>query len=271
MVEWGDRGPAWWRRFAALPNDSVIKTVIVTLAVAFVGSVLVAGSAVLLKPLQIANKEATRRSHIAALTQVLEKNGKGLGTIELKAQVIDLATGKEVPGVDLSAYDQRRAAADPARWIMVPVDRDLAGLKNRAPWAVVYLARRAGRLEMIILPVRGRGFGSMLYGYLALDADLEHVQGLSFHEHGETPGLGALIDSPGWKRQWRGKLVHDDGVIKLGVAPGRVDPSSDLKQYQVDALTGATWTGMGVTNLLHYWLGPHGFGPYLRKLREGGG
>jgi Na+-transporting NADH:ubiquinone oxidoreductase subunit C len=271
MVERGDKNLSWWRRFAALPNDSACKTIIVTLAVAFIGSVLVAGSAVLLKPLQIANKEAARRSHIAALTRVLEEPEKGLGPIELKAQVIDLATGMEVAGMDPGAYDQRRAAADPARWIPVPADLDLAGLKNRAPWAVVYLARSAGRLEMIILPVRGRGFGSMLRGYLALDADLEHVQGLSFHDHGETPGLGALIDSPGWKRQWRGKLIRDDGVIKLGVAPGPVEPSSDLRRYQVDALTGATWTGMGVTNLLHYWLGPHGFGPYLRKLREGGG
>ena len=271
MVERDGRGVAWWRRFAALPNDSALKAVIVTLAVAFVGSVLVAGSAVLLKPLQIANKEAARRSHITALTQILEERDKGLGPVELKARVIDLATGREVVGVDPSAYDQRRAAADPARWITVPADRDRAGLKNRAPWAVVYLAGRAGQLEMIILPVRGRGFGSMLYGYLALDVDLEQVQGLSFHEHGETPGLGALIDSPGWKRQWRGKQIRDDGVITLGVAPGRVDPSSALRRYQVDALTGATWTGMGVTNLLHYWLGPHGFGPYLRKLREGGG
>ncbi|MBC8240108.1 MAG: NADH:ubiquinone reductase (Na(+)-transporting) subunit C [Alphaproteobacteria bacterium] len=269
MAERGGTSGTWWQRFTALPNNSARKTIIVTLTVALVCSVLVAGSAVLLKPLQIENKETARRSHIAALSHILEERYGSQIPITLEVRLIDLASGVVVTNVDPVSYDQRRAAADPARQVMVPADQDLAGLKTRAPWAVIYIARRAGRLEMVMLPVRGRGFGSMLYGYLALGADLEHVLGLSFHEHGETPGLGALIDSQDWKRRWRGKIIRDGGIIKLGVAPGPVDPSSELARYQVDALTGATWTGMGVTNLLHYWLGPHGFGPYLAKLREG--
>ena len=38
--------------------------------------------------------------------------------------------------------------------------------------------------------------------------------------------------------------------------------------YQVDGLSGATFTSNGVTNMLHFWLGEKGFGPYLQKLRE---
>lgn len=38
--------------------------------------------------------------------------------------------------------------------------------------------------------------------------------------------------------------------------------------HEVDAISGATRTGLGVTNLLHFWLGPNGYGPYLARLKE---
>jgi Na+-transporting NADH:ubiquinone oxidoreductase subunit C len=60
-------------------------------------------------------------------------------------------------------------------------------------------------------------------------------------------------------------------VIRLGVGTGIVVPDGPEAPYRVDGLTGATWTGNGVTNLLHYWLGDHGFGPYLGELRKGRG
>ena len=57
----------------------------------------------------------------------------------------------------------------------------------------------------------GRGLWSTLYGYLALDADKNHVRGITFYEHGETPGLGDQIDRADWLSQWPGKRVFDDG------------------------------------------------------------
>jgi Na+-transporting NADH:ubiquinone oxidoreductase subunit C len=111
----------------------------------------------------------------------------------------------------------------------------------------------------------------MLYGYLGLFDDMNTVAGLTFYEHTETPGLGALIDDPEWKNQWRGKAVWDGPVLMLGVGAGRIEPGSPEAKYQVDGLTGATWTAQGVTNLLHYWLGEGGYGPYLEKLKQRGG
>ncbi|NQU71575.1 MAG: FMN-binding protein, partial [Rhodospirillales bacterium] len=111
-----------------------------------------------------------------------------------------------------------------------------------------------------------------LYGYLGISADTQTVVGLSFYEHGETPGLGALIDDESWRSQWRGKKIWDDaGKPALGAASGAVVPNSPEARYMVDGLTGATWTSRGVTNLLRFWLGNDGFGPYLRNLRGRGG
>jgi Na+-transporting NADH:ubiquinone oxidoreductase subunit C len=249
-------------------SEGALKTVLVTAAVALVGSVLVATSAVLLRPLQVANKEADRQQHFAELIGQLPRPE----SVTVEALVVSLESGDEMPSLDPRRYDQRRAARDPAQRVPVPAEIDVAGLKARAPHAVVYLATEDDRLRQVILPVRGRGFGSMLYGYVALAPDANTVAGLTFYEHAETPGLGALIDSPEWKAQWRDKKVRDPGgVMRLGVGTGVVAPDGPEAPYQVDGLTGATWTGNGVTNLLHYWLGDHGFGPYLRKLRQGGG
>ena len=112
-------------------------------------------------------------------------------------------------------------------------------------------------------------FHLLLFGYLGLAGDTRSVVGLSFYEHRETPGLGALIDDPGWREQWRGKAVWDlADKPALGVAESALEPEAPEAAYLVDALTGATWTGRGVTNLLRFWLGDDGFGPYLRNLRK---
>ena len=172
-----------------------------------------------------------------------------------------LRSRREVASIDAARFDARRAVRDPAR--------DLAQIKRRARHAVVYLVRRDGRLRLVILPVHGRGFGSMIYGYLGLSGDTRTVIGLSFYEHGETPGLGALIDDRDWLGRWRGKTVwDDDGKPALAIASGVVDPTAPDAHHRVDGLTGATWTSRGVTNLLHFWLGEDGFGPFLRRLRE---
>jgi len=271
----GPGGHSWLRRLLEMPNESPLKAVIVTLAVCLVGSVLVAGSAVLLRPAQIANKQQEQQARIAEIIAQLPDGAKRLTILDglrMEARVIDLATGKPVPSIDADRFDARRAARDPERSIAIPRQRDLAQIKRRARHAVIYLVRQERRLKLIILPVHGRGFGSTLYGYIGISGDMRTVVGLSFYEHGETPGLGALIDSPAWRNRWRGRNIWDDsGKPVLGVARGAVDPGSPEARYMVDGLTGATWTSRGVTNLLRFWLGDDGFGPYLRRLREGGG
>lgn len=263
--------PSLLGRFKNLPNDSPAKAVIMTLLVSLVASVLVAGSAVWLRPLHLANIQLEQKKRILEIVGGAPRNGKETMTdaSALKTRVVDLATGNYRTDIDAASFDQRKAATDPARSLAIPRDKDIAQLQKRAKYAAVYVLEKDGRPQLIVLPVHGKGFGSTLYGYLGLSGDTKTVIGLAFYEHGETPGLGALIDEPGWRAQWRGKKTWDaSGELQLGVAPGKVAADDADAPYRVDALTGATWTSRGVTNLLRYWLGEHGFGPYLRKLRE---
>jgi Na+-transporting NADH:ubiquinone oxidoreductase subunit C len=115
------------------------------------------------------------------------------------------------------------------------------------------------------------GLWSTLYGYLALEPDARTIQGLTFYKHGETPGLGGEVDNPRWKALWPGRLASDeDGTPKIAVVKGRAGSVSE-DPYHVDGLSGATITSNGVTNLMHFWLGKNGFGPYLDKQRAQGG
>ena len=119
----------------------------------------------------------------------------------------------------------------------------------------------------MILPVRGTGYQSTLKGYLALEADLNTVAALTFYEQEETPGLGSRIEESAWQALWPGKQLADaEGVIRIEVVKG-----AGGGVHEVDGISGATRTGIGITNLMRFWLGPDGYGPYLERLRTGGG
>jgi Na+-transporting NADH:ubiquinone oxidoreductase subunit C len=264
---------SWLARLRDLPNDSPAKTVLVVLVVSLVCSIVVAGTAVVLRPLQVANKERERQLRgIWAIVESLPDYASGRKTAvfeDLEVRLVDLNSGAYDPSTDPRGYDQAAAARDPDLSVEIPPDLDLAGIKRRAKRAAIYLLGEEDDLELVVLPVHGKGYASTLYGYLALTGDTRTVAGLRFYEHAETPGLGALIESPAWRDLWPGKSVWDPaGAPRLGVADGPVDPGSPEAGYLVDGLTGATRTSRGVDGLLRYWLGDHGFGPYLRKLRE---
>ena len=107
-----------------------------------------------------------------------------------------------------------------------------------------------------------------MHGYLAVAGDGMTVRGLRFFEHAETPGLGDQIDDVEWRAQWAGKQIYGtNGLPRIEVVRGFVQPGDDAP-YQVDGISGATFTGRGVTNLIRYWTGPHGFGPYLENIQE---
>jgi Na+-transporting NADH:ubiquinone oxidoreductase subunit C len=174
--------------------------------------------------------------------------------------------------MDPADYDQRAAARDPRSSVALPPRRDFAKIGRRANYAVVHLVKQHGAVQLVILPVHGSGFVSTLYGYLALAGDANTILGLSFYEHAETPGLGAEVNDPAWRALWRGKKIRDaDGQLRIQVIKGRVDAAAASAEYEVDGLSGATRTGDGVTNLLRFWLGADGFGPYLENIRTNGG
>ncbi len=253
-----------------MANDSIQKTITVALALCVVCSLVVSTAAVMLKPAQEANKALDRKRNILAAAGLLEE-GKSVEEqfSQVTTKVVDLRTGKFSDEVNPARYEQSKAAKDPERSLDLGPQEDIAKIGRRENYSLVYLVEKNGQLDKVILPIRGYGLWSTLYGFLALESDADTVAGLGFYEHGETPGLGGEVDNPRWKSQWPGKEVYKDGEAALGLIKGTVNPDSPNAKYQVDGLAGATLTSTGVTNLMKFWLGEMGFQPFLENLKAG--
>jgi Na+-transporting NADH:ubiquinone oxidoreductase subunit C len=255
-----------------LSNDSLEKTISVALALCFVCAILVSFAAVALRPLQVENKAMDMKKNILDVAGLLQDDTDIHNAFaqQIEAKLVDVATGDYVDG-DVVAYDQRKAAKDPALNLELSKDQDIASIKRRAKVAKVYLVKDGDAIKSIILPVHGYGLWSTMYGFLALDADGQTVQSINFYDQAETPGLGGEVVNPNWRALWAGKKLYDEsGQVALGLVKGVVDPAKPGSEYKVDGLAGATLTSVGVTNLVKYWMGQEGFAAYLDKIKTKG-
>tara|TARA_Y100001951_G_scaffold6693_2_gene4186 strand:+ start:5610 stop:6377 length:768 start_codon:yes stop_codon:yes gene_type:complete len=250
-------------------NDSIQKTLLVAVTLCIVCALVVSSAAVLLKPAQVANKALDRKANILAAAGMLSADESVEKQFEkVTTRIVNLQTGKFSDQYSPDGFEQSQIAKDPATSIALGED-DTAKIKRRENFAVVYMVEHDGELDKIILPVRGAGLWSTLYGFLALENDLNTVAGLGFYEHGETPGLGGEVDNPKWKALWPGKEVYDDGQVAIELIKGSVDASTRNAENKVDGLSGATLTSRGVSNLVQFWMGDNGYKLFLKNLRAG--
>lgn len=254
----------------------MLKAFSVVLGVSLVCSFLVTSTAVLLEQRQAHNRLAHKIGNLLALAEIpvgAEEDPVEIYRNHIEPVLVDLESGRiadsaELSRDDLIAYDIERMARHPEHAVAIPRDLDRAGIKRRPRYVPVYLRKSGTGFSHLILPIYGRGLWSTLYGYLALKPDLVSVAGIDFYQHKETPGLGGEVDSPRWKARWRGKRVFDpQGRLAIRVVQGSVDPRQPEAIHQVDGISGATFTTRGVDHLLRYWLGPHGYGPFIDWLR----
>jgi Na+-transporting NADH:ubiquinone oxidoreductase subunit C len=245
------------------------------MVLAFICSLLVAGAAVGLRPRQEANRKLDKKKNILRAAGLYQ----GKGNVEalcqqVETKIVRLADGRFVPQetLDPAKFDQLQSAMNDETGRKLYREEDKAGLSRQEKFSLVYLVNKEGKeeqLDKVILPIRGKGLWSTLYGYVALSADLSTINGITFYEHGETPGLGGEIDNPDWQAGWVGKQLYsqDDhnGQPAIHIVKGQ-----GKGPYQVDGVSGATLTMNGVNNLMHFWFGEHGFSPFLKRFQQEG-
>lgn len=100
----------------------------------------------------------------------------------------------------------------------------------------------------VVVPVTGMGLWGPIWGYVALEKDMNTVAGVIMAHKGETPGLGAEISTAKYQANFVGKTIFEGGkfvsvTLRKG---GAKDPA-----HEVDAISGGTKTSDGVTAMLY--------------------
>lgn len=136
----------------------------------------------------------------------------------------------------------------------------------------VYKYSESGdQVTAYILPVFGVGLWDDIWGYIALNDDLETLAGVVLDHAGETPGLGARITSIDVQERFKGKRIYDDvgELVGIRMVKGETGEPSAYGDNEVDGLSGATITAKGVNDMISNYL--NHYQPYLKKVSEGGG
>ena len=240
-------------------NGNAYTVIYTTVVVALVAAIL-AFVAMTLKPKQDANIKAETISQMLTAAQfytkdecsamgndkVLEaysQNIKEAYTINLKGEKVrDLNT--EVKSIELQdgLKAQNKNIKDGS---------DAADLP-------VYVFNKDGK-SVTVVPVYGAGLWGPIWGYIALDEDLQTIVGAYFDHDRETPGLGAKIkDDPSFRAEFIGKKVNVASDPVFSVV--KVGTSAD-ENSSVDAITGATMTSKGLGEAIAFWL--KAYAPFL--------
>jgi Na+-transporting NADH:ubiquinone oxidoreductase subunit C len=123
-------------------------------------------------------------------------------------------------------------------------------------------------IESYILPVYGAGLWDEIWGFVALQTDVDTIEGVTFSHKGETPGLGARITSLDVQMRYQGKEIYDEEGNLQAVAMQKGEGKDySGEKHKVDGLSGATITAVGVNNMLRNYL--NYYQAFLEKQKSG--
>lgn len=240
-------------------RSKVYSVVFVLIITVFWGFVLSFAATSLREPQQ-ANEQRNIRENILKAVGLMEREEKlepeeinQLYDDSVESFLVD-HEGKVIPGSSADGVDLEEELENP----------------DKAAWRLpVFVVTEGGRASVYAIPVYGQGLWSTLYGYLALEDDLDTVKGITFYDHGETAGLGAEIEQAWFQDNFVGKRIFDGSALRsIQVVKGKVaDVFSNAADhtYAVDGISGASITGRGVTNLLQEKLAI--YAPYITRVR----
>ena len=220
---------------------AVIMVIVVASVLAF--------AATSLQPTQRENVRQEKMQNILA-TVGIETDRAGAQEAYDQYIVEELALNSEgEPMESANAFE-----VDLAKELKKPVEEQVFPL---------YIAEVEGK-KYYVVPLRGSGLWNAIFGYISLKDDINTVKGATFDHLGETPGLGAEITKEWFREAFEEEKIFDSNgnLVGVSVVKGDIDPS-DKDDNQVDAISGATITGDGVSDMISERL--QRYLPYFKK------
>lgn len=219
---------------------SAVMVIIVAVALTFV--------AVLLKPAQLNNIRVEKMQNILKSVHIesTPKNAEELYKKYIKESFVLSTKGKLINNIkafDVDLYIEMKK-------------------KNEERNLPVFVCTKDDNSRYFIIPVRGKGLWGPIWGYVSLKDDLNTIEGTMFDHKGETPGLGAEINTPNFQDQFIGKTIFDEkeNFVSVNVIKGGAKPDD---KHGVDAISGGTITSKGLEDMMR-----DGMNSYVSYFKE---
>lgn len=210
---------------------------IMTFAMVMVVSVaiLLSLTALLLQPLQAKNVEVEKKMNILSSINVVATKTDAVTLYDkyIKDSYVINTEGKHLEGVDPFTVSLRAEQKKPLEEQYLPV----------------FIAVTDNGDTLHILPLEGKGLWGPIWGYVALKSDMSTIAGVTFDHKGETPGLGAEINTTEFESQFIDKNLYRNGsFVSIKVVKGGAQPGS---MSEVDAISGGTITSNGLEDMVY--------------------
>jgi Na+-transporting NADH:ubiquinone oxidoreductase subunit C len=191
-------------------------------------------AATLLKPQQEKNLEVEKKKSMLESINIPadRNNAEELYSKYIKESIVLDLKGEKKDGVDAFTVEMKLEEKK------APEKQSLA----------VFFATPDDGEKVIILPLEGKGLWGPIYGFISLKADMNTVYGVTFDHKGETPGLGAEINTTPFESQFKGQKLFEDGkFVSVKVLKSNEKP---IVNHSVDAISGGTITSKGLERML---------------------
>lgn len=228
-------------------------------------AILLAVTATLLKPAQDDNIKIEKMQQILKSANI-EASVKETISLYDKYILNELIVNKE--GDVVSDFSKGKFLKGSARAFDVNIKDEMKKLEKNPNADIqlpLFLFVNEKLDTLFIIPIYGKGLWGPIWGNIAFKNDGNTVSGVTFGHKGETPGLGAEINTPKFQDQFIGKQIMDEKgefasikVVKGGVSNSTINPI-----HGVDAVSGGTITSNGVSEMLDHCL--KNYVPFLKK------
>ncbi|MBS1544446.1 MAG: NADH:ubiquinone reductase (Na(+)-transporting) subunit C [Bacteroidetes bacterium] len=219
-------------------RQSNIYIILYSAAITIVSGGLLAFASISLKPAQDANIALEQKKNILSSVITLDEHADitKMYSQKVKAFVLDF-DGNVKPDMK-------------AEQVVVAVEYKKAPKDRLLPVYEFMSDADSTKVEFAVMPVYGYGLWNNIWGFVAVQHDFNTIQGVKFQHAGETPGLGARIETEEIQARFKGKTIFTDGkLMSVTIQKGEGnDYSGDA--HKVDGMSGATLTGKGVNNML---------------------
>ena len=208
---------------------------IFALVMVVIVALLLSLAAMSLKPFQDKNIEEEKKQNILASIHIesSRENAVELYSKYISSSFVLNNKGEKKDGIDAFSVDIKAELGKPADQRSLPV----------------YVGTLEDGTQAYVMPLRGKGLWGPIWGYISLKPDLNTVYGAVFDHQGETPGLGAEINTKWFQEPFNGKTIFRDSVNFVSVKVLKGGGTKD-NPHAVDAISGGTITSKALEAML---------------------